>query len=141
MTILSGRWRLTVIGNEAGWQQGLRITGSAGHDGVHAVALGDMLDGVTGDRFLVEPVAFDPATQTWVTSNQHERMGWDAQKGVTMTILADDNPGAGDGDFNDLVVECVSTDRELAAPKRRRLDLTIPEFAVGRRPENPPWGR
>lgn len=139
MTELSGQWTLTVIGNEAGWQQGVRIIGSAAHDGVHAVGLGDVIAGVGSAKFIVEPMAFNPGTRTWEPSLQEERMGWDAVKGVTMTIFADDNPAAPDGDFNDLIVECVSTDRELAPPEQRPLDLTLPEFAVGRTPEKPPW--
>lgn len=141
MTELSGRWTLTVIGNEAGWQQGVRIIGSAAHDGIHPLALGDTIVGIGSAKFIVDPVAFNPATRTWEASLQRERMGWDAATGVTMTIFADDNPAAPDGDFNDLIVRCFSDDRELTPPEHPPLDLTLPEFAVGRTPENPPWRR
>jgi len=71
-------------------------------------------------------------------------MSFDADKGVVVTIYADDNPGpTADNDFNDLIVECTSEDPELRPPGVRAtpLDLTIPEQAMGHRSPGAPWAR
>ena len=141
MTTLSGNWTLTAIGKEAGWTQGVRVQGSVGQDGVHEMNLGDVLPQLRGEEITVTPYAFNPATQEWVESLERTLFSWDPVKGVVVTIYADDAPGLGDLDFNDLVVECVSDEREIRAPERRSLDLTIPEQVIGRPWPEAPWLR
>lgn len=141
MTILSGTWTLTAIENEAGWQQGILIQGSEGFDGIHAMTLGSSIGPIQGSGFEVRPYAFNPTTNEWEPSIEQSAMSWDAVDGVTVIIRADDNPAAADGDFNDLVVRCTCDDPPLRAPRSNEpeLDLTIPEYAVGHRPDHAPW--
>lgn len=141
MTILSGNWTLTAIQRDAGWKQGVLIVGSAGLDGIHEMAKGTTVGPVVGQAVEVTPYAYNAVVRAWQPSNERKVMSWDAEKGVIVTIYADDNPAAGDGDFNDLVVECTSRDPELGAPSVRQPppDLTMPEQAVGHRPEHAPW--
>lgn len=129
MAQLAGKWTLKAIGNEAGWTQGIAISGSMIHDGIHVMAIGTVIGNVEGESFRVEPKAFNPATNTWVDSLSRDEMSWDAEFGVVVTIFADDNPPMGDGDFNDLVILCISQDDELQSPISGfpRLDLSIPE--------------
>lgn len=132
MATLSGRWTLRTIGNEAGWTQGILISGSHAHDGVHVMTLGSEIAHVEGEAFTITPQAFNPGTGAWIESLQDERYGWDDQTGMTLTIRTDDNPPAGDHDFNDLVVLCIAEDEELVSPHAGlvRPDLTIPENMV-----------
>ena len=140
MTTLSGTWTLTAVSSEAGWTQGVLISGSAAHDGIHAMAVGDKIENVRGRNVSVKPQAFNPATESWEESLEQELMSWDAVNGVVITISADDHPsGAPDHDFNDLVVQCTSVEPALAAPRQRPIDLTIPEQGVGHRWPHAPW--
>jgi hypothetical protein len=131
MATLSGKWTLRAIGNEAGWTQGVRITGSLAHDGDHVMLLGSELPHVEGGSFTVTPQALNPATNVWIDSLEQEQFGWDDQVGLTLTISADDNP-PGDLDFNDLVLLCLAEDDALVSPNAGivRPDLTIPENLV-----------
>ena len=141
MTTLHGTWTITAIGKDAGWAQGLLVQGAAGQDGVHEMNVGDVLAPLQGEEIRITPQAFNPATQAWEESLQREVMSWDPVKGVVITIYADDSPPVGDGDFNDLVVECVCEDEDLRPPRRRPMDLTIPEQAMGHRWPDAPWNR
>ena len=118
------------------------ITGSAGNDGIHEMVLGTVFGPVEGSSFEVKPYAWNPSINEWIPSQEREIMSFEANKGMVITIYADDAPGAGaDGDFNDLVVECTCDDPILQPPKVRQppLDLTIPEQAIGRRSPEAPW--
>jgi hypothetical protein len=132
MARLSGTWTLRAIEKEAGWRQGILISGSTSHDGVHEMVVGTEIHSVQGDGITLTPQAFDPALGTWIDSLQEERAAWDDALGMTITIFADDNPIAADGDFNDLVVLCVPEDPDLGSPHAGfpRPDLTIPEGMV-----------
>lgn len=129
MTKLSGRWTLRALSVDAGWQQGVSITGSS-NDGVHALTPGAEID-IESEAFVVTAQALDPAT-TWIDSLQYDVYAWDDTVGMTVTISADDNPPHGDLDFNDLVVVCLPRDDELVSPHvgLARPDLTIPEQYV-----------
>lgn len=144
MATLHGKWLLTAIGNEAGWQQAVLISGSDGADGIHPMQLGTIVGPVEGAAFEVKPHAFNPATNTWIRSNERALMSYDANKGAVVTIYADDNPGPqADNDYNDLIVECAPQDPDLQPPQPDQppIDLTIPEGAVGRHLRHPPWAR
>jgi hypothetical protein len=132
MAVLSGRWTLRAIEKEAGWKQGVLISGSQAHDGVHEMVVGSEIQHVEGDEVTVTPQALNPATNVWVDSLQEEQFAWDDQAGLTLTISADDNPPVGDLDFNDLKVLCIAEDAELVSPHAGlvRPDLTIPENLV-----------
>ena len=143
MARLSGTWTLRAIEREAGWRQRIVISGSNAHDGGHEMVVGDEIQGVEGEEITLTPQAFDPGLGDWIDSLQEERAGWDDTIGVTITIFADDNPAAADGDFNDLVVLCLPEDPDLQTPHRfPRPDLTIPEskvnFKSDRRHDRPP---
>lgn len=130
MARLSGTWTLRAIEKESGWRQGILIAGSAAHDGLHELLVGDEIAGVQGDEVTVTPQAFDPA-RGWTDCLQLERLAWEDSVGVTVTISADDNPPQGDRDFNDLVVLCLPEDPELRTPHSfPRPDLTVPESNV-----------
>lgn len=130
MAHLSGTWTLRAIKKEAGWRQGILISGSNAHDGIHEMVVGDEIHGVQGEEMTVTPQAFNPALG-WIDSLQEERAGWDDALGMTITISADDNPPLGDKDFNDLVVLCLPEDSELQTPHTfPRPDLTVPESKV-----------
>ena len=60
-------------------------------------------------------------------------------KGVVVTISSDDRTATPDRDFNDLVVECTSTDPDLLPPRYDgpRLDLSIPEKYVRQKKTKP----
>ena len=129
MALIAGNWTLTAIANEAGWQQRVVISGSNGQDGAHPMVIGTTIANVQGDRVTVTPQAYDPGSNTWLDSLVEEKMSWDDVDGVVITIYADDNPSAGDHDFNDLVVRCTTNDDALKSPTQGfpRLDLTIPD--------------
>jgi hypothetical protein len=132
MARLSGTWTLRAIENEAGWRQRVLISGSSAHDGGHEMVVGTEILHVQGEEITVSPQAFDPAANDWIDSLQDERAEWDDAVGLTVTIRADDNPAAADGDFNDLVVLCIAEDDDLVSPQVgvQRPDLTIPEGRV-----------
>jgi hypothetical protein len=128
MARLSGKWTLQAIGNEAGWQQRIVISGSVAHDGPHVMTLGASLAHVEGTDIQIAAQAFNPNANTWVDSLMQQIMNWDNASGVQVRLNVDDNPPHGDLDFNDLVVLCTAEDAELASPLAGpRPDLTIPE--------------
>lgn len=135
MVRLSGNWTLTAIEKLAGWDQRIVIAGSANADGVYLMIVGSVVADVNGVGFEVRSQALNSATGEWLDSFQREVMTWDPVKGVVMTILVDDHTDLPDQDYNDLIVECRSSDRELAPPPFNgpRLDLTIPEQHIRHR--------
>ena len=66
MARLSGTWTLRAIEKEAGWRQGILISGSTSHDGVHEMVVGTEIHSVQGDEITLTPQAFDPAVGTWI---------------------------------------------------------------------------
>ena len=128
MAILSGKWTLRAIGKEAGWVQGVRISGSLAHDGPHVLDVGDEIVGVEGEKIVVTLAAVDPAFNTWVDSLEQQQAAWDDAIGLTVTLFADDNPPNGDLDFNDLVVFCEPLEGDFVSPHagQQRPDLSIP---------------
>ncbi len=132
MARLSGTWTLTAIAKLAEWDQRIVITGSANADGAHPMVPGTIIPNVRGVDFEVTSQAFNPMVGAWLDSFQLEMMSWDSIKGVVLTISADDRTNTPDADFDDLVVECVTTDPELVPPRflGPRMDLTIPERYV-----------
>jgi hypothetical protein len=139
MARLSGTWTLTAIAKLADWDQRVVITGSTNADGAHPMVAGTVLPNVRGIDFEVKSQAFNPVMGQWLDSFQIEVMSWDPIKGVLLTISADDRTNAPDADFDDLVVECITTDPELAPPRFRgpRMDLTIPERYVRQKRDRP----
>jgi hypothetical protein len=128
MAKLSGKWTLQAIGNDAGWQQRIVISGSIAHDGPHVMTLGDSISHVEGNDITIIAQAFNPGTNTWIDSLVQEVMNWDDASGLQVRLNIDDNPPIGDLDFNDLVVLCTAENAELSSPLAGpRLDLTIPE--------------
>ena len=89
----------------------------------------------------VKTQAFNPVRGQWLDSFQIDAMSWDPAKGVIVTISADDQTDAPDADFNDLIVECTSTDPELAPPPFNGppQDFTIPEPYIGKPGSPPPY--
>lgn len=135
MATLSGKWSFTAIGNEAGWQQRITIQGSNNGDGSYPMIIGTKVEDILGDRFNVVSQSFNPDSGEWIDSITREVMSWDSDKGVIIILYYDDNPLQADGDFNDLIVECTSSDDQLKPPSSPlpRLDLTIPERYLGNR--------
>lgn len=128
MTKLSGKWTLQAIGNDAGWQQRIVISGSNAHDGPHVMTLGDSIPHVEGNDINIIAQAFDPGVGAWIDSLVQEVMNWDNASGLQVRLNIDDNPPIGDLDFNDLVVLCTAENAELSSPLAGpRPDLTIPE--------------
>ena len=128
MAKLSGKWTLQAVGNDAGWQQRIVISGSNAHDGPHVMTLGDSIPHVEGNDINIIAQAFNPGTNTWIGSLVQEVMNWDNASGLQVRLNIDDNPPIGDLDFNDLVVLCTAENAELSSPLAGpRPDLTIPE--------------
>jgi hypothetical protein len=139
MAILSGKWSLKAIENEAGSPQRITITGS-NKDGKYPMVIGTRVDDLSGERIEITAQALDPRFgQRWVGSAMKEVMRWSADQGITVTLFCDDDPLSPDGDFNDLVVECTSNDPILMPPdpSRTRLNLAIPEHYIVDPPERP----
>jgi hypothetical protein len=128
MAKLAGKWTLKAIGNDAGWQQRIVISGSNAHDGPHVMILGDTIPHVEGNDINIIAQAFNPGTSAWIDSLVQEVMNWDNASGLQVRLNIDDNPPFGDLDFNDLVILCTAEDAELSSPLAGpRPDLTIPE--------------
>jgi hypothetical protein len=128
MARLSGKWTLQAIGNDAGWQQRIVISGSIAHDGPHVMTLWTSIAHVEGKDIEIAAQALSPNSNTWVNSLMQDVMNWDNASGLQVRLNVDDNPPNGDLDFNDLVVLCTAEDDELASPLAGpRPDLTIPE--------------
>jgi hypothetical protein len=129
MARLSGTWTLTAIAKLAAWDQRVVITGSTNADGAHPMVPGTVIPNVRGIDFEVKSQAFNPVMGAWLDSFQIDVMSWDPVKGVMLTISADDRTNAPDADFNDLVIECTTSDPELVPPRFNGppMDLTIPE--------------
>ena len=128
MVMLSGKWTLKAIVNDAGWRQRIVVGGSVASDGDYEMVVGTTVPQVEGQSISVVAQAFNTNTNLWMDSLIQETMGWDNATGLQVTIGADDNPPNGDLDFNDLVVLCTAEDAELLSPLAGpRVDLTIPE--------------
>lgn len=139
MARLSGTWTLRATTKEAAWDQRVVIAGSTNADGAHPMVVGTVIPNVRGVDMEVTTQAFNPVAGQWLESFQIEVMSWHPAKGVVVTISADDRTNAPDADFNDLIVECTSSDPELEPPRfdGPRLDLTIPEKYVGQKSHYP----
>jgi hypothetical protein len=139
MARLSGTWTLTAITKLAGWDQRVVITGSDASDGAHPMVVGTVIPAVRGVDFDVKTQALNPGTGVWLDSFQIDVMSWDPVKGVVVTISSDDRTATPDRDFNDLVVECTSSDPALLPPRYvgPRLDLSIPEKYVRQKETKP----
>lgn len=140
MAQLSGTWTLTAIAKLAGWDQRVVVTGSNNADGVYPMVVGTVIPNVQGVDFEVKSQARNSVTGQWSDSFQNDVMSWDSIKGVVLTIFADDRTDAPDGDFDDLIVECTSSDSELVVPRFNDppMDLTIPEKYVRNRENDVP---
>ena len=136
MARLNGKWTLQAIGNNAGWQQRIVISGSLAHDGPHVMVLGSSIAHVEGNQIEIAAQALNPSSNTWVNSLMQQVMDWDNASGLQVRLNVDDNPPTGDLDFNDLVVLCTAEDPDLTSPLAgARPDLTIPEgYLRGHRP-------
>jgi hypothetical protein len=131
MARLSGKWTLQAIGNDAGWQQRILISGSIAHDGPHVMTLWTAITHVEGQDIEITAQAFNPTAGIWVDSLMQDVMQWDNARGLQVRLNVDDNPPNGDLDFNDLVVLCTAEDTALSSPLAgTRPDLTIPERFV-----------
>ncbi len=138
MAKLSGKWTLRAVGNDAGWQQRIFISGSNAHDGPHPMVLGTTIPHVEGNAINIIAQALNPGLNVWIDSLIQEAMNWDNSTGLQVTLSADDNPPHGDLDFNDLVVLCTAENAPLASPLAGpRPDLTIPERFFKWRTTNP----
>ena len=118
-----GKWQITVIGRDAAFEQRFQISGTLSGDGVY--------DGVPGNAVLADGDGFwmldfqwnDNAGSGWQQSDAR-MVGIEAtlQRGLIKFIGIDDNlPEFRDGDYNDLVVECLyldplSTNSTLQSP-------------------------
>ena len=142
MARLSGTWTIRATTKQADWDQRIVITGSSNADGAHPMVVGTVIPNVRGIDMDVKTQAFNPVRGQWLDSFQIDAMSWDGAKGVIVTISADDQTDASDGDFNDLIVECTSSDPELAPPPLNGppQDFTIPEGYVGKPGSTPPYG-
>jgi hypothetical protein len=131
MTTLSGRWLISAVAKEAGWDQGMLVAGSDHADGLHVMNVGDSFD-LTGDDTTLTLQYHNADTDEWHDSLMKDQFTWSDQQGMTVTISGDDNPPIGDLDFNDLVVVGVALDPELASPHAGlpRPELTVPEGKV-----------
>jgi hypothetical protein len=134
MARLSGTWTIRATTKQADWDQRLLIAGSTNADGAHPMVVGTTIPNVRGVNIEVKMQAFNPVLGHWLDSFQIEAMSWDPVKGVMVTMSADDRTDAPDADYNDLIVECTSSDPELAPPRYNgpRLDLTIPREYIGK---------
>ena len=138
MARLSGKWTLQTIGNDAGWQQRIVISGSLAHDGAHVMTLGTSIAHIEGTDIEITAQALNPNSNIWVNSLMQDVMNWDNSSGLQVRLNVDDNPPNGDLDFNDLVILCTAEDAELASPLAGpRPDLTIPERYFKRPPASP----
>lgn len=101
MITLRGKWRITVIGREAAWDQRVYIRGSANADGPHP--------GIIGTSFEAE------GEQSWTLTIEHnDGSGWAESllqqissvygAMIQKTILSEDRVDQPD-DYNDLVLE------------------------------------
>jgi hypothetical protein len=108
-----GKWSLLVTGKNAAFQERLRISGSAGSDGIVAGAVGQGVAAIDGGAWDAD-MEWSSDGVNWFPSRVHRIPGVTAADGLIVTLRADDNtPELGDGDFNDLVVELVYLNREV----------------------------
>lgn len=131
MTTLSGRWIISAVTKEAGWDQGILVAGSDIGDGLHPMNVGNSFD-LTGDDMTLIPQYHNADTDEWHDSLTKDQFAWSDQQGMTVTIFGDDNPPLGDLDFNDLIVVGVALDPELTSPHAglTRPELTVPKEKV-----------
>ena len=110
-----GRWRVTVTGREAAWDQRVYIRGSANADGPHA--------GIVGSSFEVD------GEQPWELSIEHnDGSGWEESSIRTKSGMGGANPVVTfqsedmvhdpDEDYNDLVVEVKKVGPMIDVPIR-----------------------
>lgn len=115
METYRGRWRVTVVSKEAGFEQRVLIAGASVGDGPHAGVAGETFD-VDGDVWTLR-IQHDDGTGF---EDSRHRPGPLVDTGAQLSqiVESEDLPGPG-GDFNDLVV---------------RVDKVGPMIAVDTRP-------
>src|SRR5205823_6398345 len=86
MARLSGKWTLQAIGNDAGWQQRIVISGSLAHDGPHVMTLGTSIAHVAGQDIEITAQALNPNSTTWVNSLVQDVMNWDNASGLQVRL-------------------------------------------------------
>jgi hypothetical protein len=132
MAQLSGTWTLKVVAHKLKLLR-VVITGSDNADGVYFIMEGPLPKTVQGVNFEVKSQFHLLAPGEWKDTSEKDVMSWDPVKGVILTILADRS--AFNPKFDDLIIECTSSDSELIAPPLNNppMVLTIPEKYVRNR--------
>jgi hypothetical protein len=112
----SGKWRGTVTGRNAGFQQRVVVSGAASGNGAH--------NGVVGNSFVFEDGQAelqwnDGAGSGWQASGIISSIGMTSPLVVVQFVGADDNvPAERDGDFDDLQVRFEHLDAPFEVVQR-----------------------
>lgn len=124
--IFYGPWRVEVVGGDAVRPQRFVIAGSDNADGAYPGALGTGVN-VEGDHWTVTMEWQDHAV--FRASEIARTATFDVQRGLLVTLGADDLSGGGDRDFNDLILLLSSNDPELNPnpPSGNPYDFSYPE--------------
>lgn len=135
-----GSWSLVVLTKEAAFEERARITGSNGSDGFIAGVPGDESH-VDGEAWQVEMEWSSDGGASWHPSRVRRVPSIVPGKGLVLMLRADDNTEQlGDGDFNDLVLECLYLNEVVNPPGvgAKPYELTTPEDSLWPKRPSPP---
>src|SRR5262245_23301415 len=125
-----GPWTLEVAGKEAVLSERFVIAGRDISDGLRAGETSTPPVVVTGARWRVTLEWNDNAGSGWQPSDvRRTGASYTLQSGLVILLGADDNrPELRDGDFNDVVVRCISNDPRINPwhPFVNPYDFTLP---------------
>ena len=102
---MQGSWTVTVKAKNASFNQRFVISGATSGNGIHSGTVGSSVF-VTGAQWSINVQSQSANNQPWKDSRQ--RIGTPSVSGalVRVDIGSDDVGGAGDLDFNDLILTC-----------------------------------
>jgi hypothetical protein len=126
-----GSWSLLVVEKEAAFEERASILGPPGVNQILAGVVGDGVArvGADGDVWGIEMEWSSDGGANWYPSRVRRTPSVVPGKGLIVTLFADDNtPQLADGDFNDLIIECVYLNPVINPPGvgTRPPELTAP---------------
>jgi hypothetical protein len=112
--IFYGPWNVTVQSKDAYFSQRFTISGSVASDGTYLGVPGTGPGNVTGARWTIDFEWNDNSSVDWYPSDSRRSAEYTVSDGLVVYAGVDDNfEAVRDGDYNDLVLRCVSNNPDL----------------------------
>ncbi len=125
-----GPWSVTVVSQDAAFDERFTIASSDGSDGAYGGGPGTSVATVSGREWTITMEWNDNSGSGWQPSAVRRSARYTVPEGLVVTLGADDNyERFRDGDYDDMVLECRSLDpaHHPLQPIVNPYDFTVPK--------------